>query len=184
MPHQAGRIVTTDSRPWLCTVGGPAHFDHARAYRSRGAAPLRSNGSPGLRWHCIRRTHRWSRRPTSRFHVDATAAARRRGADCCANSAFSCRLRLLRRTSCLADGQSLREFGIDVWVIHTPGHTAGSVTIAFDDGTCFVGDAILNLLRGPRSRSCGKMLTPRGASACRIRALRPRVLYMWARARL
>lgn len=47
----------------------------------------------------------------------------------------------------LDDGQSLREFGIGARVVHTPGHTAGSVSFLFDDGTLFLGDSILRLAR-------------------------------------
>ncbi|MEW5719935.1 MAG: MBL fold metallo-hydrolase, partial [Chloroflexota bacterium] len=46
----------------------------------------------------------------------------------------------------LDDGQSLREFGLDARVAHTPGHTAGSISVLCDDGALFVGDAILNML--------------------------------------
>jgi hydroxyacylglutathione hydrolase len=76
----------------------------------------------------------------------------------------------------LDDGQSLREFGFDARVVHTPGHTLGSVSVLCDDGTCFAGDAILNLIRvsfplyweNPRATH---------ASARRIQSLQPRVCY-------
>lgn len=47
----------------------------------------------------------------------------------------------------LDDEQSLREFGIAARVVHTPGHTAGSASFLFDDGTLFLGDSILRLVR-------------------------------------
>ena len=76
----------------------------------------------------------------------------------------------------LADQQSLREFGFDARIIHTPGHTAGSISIAFDDGAVFVGDAILNLLRVSFPLYWEDPVSAR-ASACKIRALAPRVIY-------
>jgi hydroxyacylglutathione hydrolase len=76
----------------------------------------------------------------------------------------------------LEDGQSLRDFGIDARVVHTPGHTAGSVSLAFDDGAVFVGDAILNLLHVSFPLFWEDAVAAR-ESACRIRALQPRVCY-------
>ncbi len=76
----------------------------------------------------------------------------------------------------LDDGQSLREFGLDARVVHTPGHTAGSVTIACDDGTAFVGDAILNLVRISFPLYWDDPATAFD-SAHKIRALDSRVLY-------
>jgi len=76
----------------------------------------------------------------------------------------------------LDDGQSLREFGLDARVVHTPGHTAGSATIACDDGTAFVGDAILNLVRVSFPLYWDDPATAFD-SAHKIRALNSRVLY-------
>ncbi len=76
----------------------------------------------------------------------------------------------------LEDGQALREFGLDVRVMHTPGHTAGSVSFVMDDGAVFVGDAILNLVRVSFPLFWEDASTAR-ASACKIRALAPRVCY-------
>jgi glyoxylase-like metal-dependent hydrolase (beta-lactamase superfamily II) len=76
----------------------------------------------------------------------------------------------------LADGQSLLEYGIDARVIHTPGHTRGSVSFQFADGAVFVGDAILNLIRVsfPLVWEDGSAA---GESACKIRSLDPRRIY-------
>lgn len=76
----------------------------------------------------------------------------------------------------LEDGQSLREFGMDARVIHTPGHTAGSISLAFDDGAIFVGDAILNLLRVSFPLYWEDPASAR-ESACKIRSLEPRIIY-------
>jgi glyoxylase-like metal-dependent hydrolase (beta-lactamase superfamily II) len=76
----------------------------------------------------------------------------------------------------LDDGQSLREFGFDARVIHTPGHTAGSVSVLWDDGTLFVGDAILNLVHVAFPLFWEDAAQAR-ASALKIRSLAPRLCY-------
>jgi hydroxyacylglutathione hydrolase len=40
------------------------------------------------------------------------------------------------------DGNVLESFGIPATCIHTPGHTPGSSSLLFDDGSVFVGDLI------------------------------------------
>ena len=76
----------------------------------------------------------------------------------------------------LDDGMSLRDFGIDAHVVYTPGHTLGSVSIAFEDGTVFVGDALLNLIHVSfplwwQDPDCAR------ESACKIQSLEPRFCY-------
>ena len=44
----------------------------------------------------------------------------------------------------LKDGQELSEYGLSARVIHTPGHTKGSIAILTDDGRLFIGDTISN----------------------------------------
>lgn len=44
----------------------------------------------------------------------------------------------------LKDGDSLRQYGIDAKIIALPGHTQGSIGIAFYDNL-FVGDALMNM---------------------------------------
>lgn len=43
----------------------------------------------------------------------------------------------------LTDGMSLEEFGLRGQVIHTPGHTKGSISILLEDGSAFVGDLVM-----------------------------------------
>jgi glyoxylase-like metal-dependent hydrolase (beta-lactamase superfamily II) len=76
----------------------------------------------------------------------------------------------------LDDGMSLHDFGIDARVVHTPGHTPGSVSIAFEDGTVFVGDALLNLLHVSFPLWWQDPVRAR-ESACRIKSLDPRICY-------
>ncbi len=76
----------------------------------------------------------------------------------------------------LEEGQTLGDFGVEGYVIHTPGHTAGSVTLALEDGVTVIGDALINQFKVGypmywEDPASGK------ASAQKIAALRPRILY-------
>jgi glyoxylase-like metal-dependent hydrolase (beta-lactamase superfamily II) len=42
----------------------------------------------------------------------------------------------------LADGLSLAPYGIDATILHTPGHTAGSISLLLPSGEAIVGDLI------------------------------------------
>jgi len=44
------------------------------------------------------------------------------------------------------DTQVLRDLGFDARVIHTPGHTADSISVVTPDGKAFCGDAVMNFL--------------------------------------
>jgi glyoxylase-like metal-dependent hydrolase (beta-lactamase superfamily II) len=44
------------------------------------------------------------------------------------------------------EGLSLKEYGVPGRIIHTPGHTKGSVSILLDSGEAIVGDMAMNML--------------------------------------
>jgi hydroxyacylglutathione hydrolase len=44
----------------------------------------------------------------------------------------------------LEDGQVISGYGLTAKIIHTPGHTKGSIAILTDDGLLFVGDTLSN----------------------------------------
>jgi glyoxylase-like metal-dependent hydrolase (beta-lactamase superfamily II) len=44
------------------------------------------------------------------------------------------------------EGLSLKEYGVPGRIIHTPGHTDGSVSVLLDSGEAFVGDLAVNTL--------------------------------------
>ena len=46
-------------------------------------------------------------------------------------------------TTLLSDGDTLAEFGRAVRVVHTSGHTAGSISLLFDNGDAIVGDVMM-----------------------------------------
>lgn len=51
----------------------------------------------------------------------------------------------------LSGGESLEEFGVDGSILHTPGHTDGSVSVMLDEGPAFVGDLIRGKLLSKRT---------------------------------
>ena len=174
MPHQAGRIVKEiralgyvprDVRLILITHG---HIDHAGS----AAALKRLTGAP-IAMHAadipLVATPNLKIPPGRTDMIDSVGQF-------IAKFGFVMPLETFQPDICLEDGQSLRGFGVDARVIHTPGHTNGSVAFAFDGGAVFVGDAILNLVRV----SFPLVWEDRDAardSARRIRALNPRAIY-------
>ena len=43
----------------------------------------------------------------------------------------------------IEEGYSLQEFGISARVVHTPGHTPGSISLLFEDGRAIAGDLMM-----------------------------------------
>lgn len=76
----------------------------------------------------------------------------------------------------LEDAQSLDDFGIEGRIIYTPGHSAGSITLALRDNILFIGDALINQFKlgYPMYWESGDQCK---SSARKIQSLRPRVLY-------
>ncbi|WP_053001268.1 MBL fold metallo-hydrolase [Kosmotoga pacifica] len=44
------------------------------------------------------------------------------------------------------ESEILRDFGIEGKILHTPGHTKGSISVLLDDGSAIVGDIAMNFL--------------------------------------
>jgi glyoxylase-like metal-dependent hydrolase (beta-lactamase superfamily II) len=74
------------------------------------------------------------------------------------------------------EGQTLGDFGLKGYMVHTPGHTRGSMTLVLEEGITFVGDALINLFKvgfpmywedPAQGRESGR----------RIQGLKPRVIY-------
>jgi hydroxyacylglutathione hydrolase len=76
----------------------------------------------------------------------------------------------------LEEGQTLNDFGIEGYVIHTPGHTSGSVTLALEEGVTFIGDALINMFRVGYPMYWENPEQGR-ASGLKIQKLEPRVIY-------
>lgn len=76
----------------------------------------------------------------------------------------------------LQEGDTLREFGLDARVIHTPGHTRGSLSLWLENRDMLIGDALINQVRVGMPMY-GEEIAMAYASLRKIRALCPRVLY-------
>lgn len=76
----------------------------------------------------------------------------------------------------LSEGDSLREFGLDAYVLQLPGHTAGSIGLDVEGRQLFVGDAMMNLLR-PEAPCLFADRTEAEKSVEKIRSLGRRTLY-------
>ena len=44
------------------------------------------------------------------------------------------------------DADTLKQIGIEGEILHTPGHSADSISVLLSDGNAFVGDAAMNFL--------------------------------------
>ncbi|MFZ1396730.1 MAG: MBL fold metallo-hydrolase [Candidatus Promineifilaceae bacterium] len=85
----------------------------------------------------------------------------------------------------LVGGMSLRPYGIDAQVWHTPGHTAGSISLIFTDGQAIIGDLLMggymggNLLpQTPNFHYFAESLPQVRRSLARILAANPRTLFV------
>ena len=76
----------------------------------------------------------------------------------------------------LEEGQTLGDFGVEGYVVHTPGHTRGSVTLALEDGVTLIGDALINMIKVGYPMSWEEPEQARESGA-KIQGLKSRVLY-------
>jgi len=78
------------------------------------------------------------------------------------------------------DDIDLRDFGVNGKVIHTPGHTAGSVSIVLSDGTAIIGDLMMGGIlrkRTPHLPLFANDLGQLGQSIEKIIQLSPNVIH-------
>lgn len=76
----------------------------------------------------------------------------------------------------LEEGQTLTDFGIEGYVVHTPGHTQGSVTLAMEEGITLIGDALINMFRVGYPMYWENPEQGR-ESGLKIQKLKPRMIY-------
>ncbi|MGB8648585.1 MAG: MBL fold metallo-hydrolase [Anaerolineae bacterium] len=76
----------------------------------------------------------------------------------------------------LEEGQTLGDFGVEGYLLHTPGHTRGSVSLALEDGVTLIGDALINMIRVgyPLYWEEPEMARESGP---KIQGVKPRILY-------
>jgi len=67
-------------------------------------------------------------------------------------------------------------------VVHTPGHTPGSVSVLLDSGEAIVGDLVMGQMMGmlhkPGPPIVAWDLERNRESVCKLQALSPRVVYV------
>ncbi len=76
----------------------------------------------------------------------------------------------------LEDNQSLKEYGLDATVIHTPGHSAGSTSILTAEGDLFCGD-LFNNDKKPMKATLVQDAGLLDMSVMKIRALETSTVY-------
>jgi glyoxylase-like metal-dependent hydrolase (beta-lactamase superfamily II) len=77
----------------------------------------------------------------------------------------------------LEDGDDLAPYGLAATVLHTPGHTPGSITILTADGLAFAGDLISTTLRVHPQRLYADDWSQIGPSVRRVQARDPAWVY-------
>jgi hydroxyacylglutathione hydrolase len=77
----------------------------------------------------------------------------------------------------LEDGDSLEEYGINAYVMHTPGHTPGSTTLIVNDSLAFVGDLLATGPKVHAQRSFAQDWLEVARSLNRLRLAEPELIY-------
>ena len=115
----------------LCTHGHNDHIGAAASVSAATGAPVWLHPADTMLWEMV-------------FPADATAAAVETAASAATN----------RRPNALEDGQLIAVAGITLEVLHTPGHSPGSVCFSAPElGTVFSGDTLFHGGPGATGRS-------------------------------
>lgn len=77
----------------------------------------------------------------------------------------------------LHDGERLDTLGLRATVVHTPGHTPGSISIMLDNGTAFVSDLVVSRPRDDAQCYYATSWTKLAVSLRRVQKLEPRLVY-------
>jgi len=76
----------------------------------------------------------------------------------------------------LEDGQDLSGYGLDARVLHTPGHTPGSIAVLTGDRQLFAGDTVDNRTRPARAASIEDEQALQ-ASLVKLKQTMPKIVY-------
>lgn len=76
----------------------------------------------------------------------------------------------------LNEGDSLMEYGFDVKVLHTPGHTLGSIAVITKDGELISGDTFANIDKPATAPNASDFLSLH-TSADRLKAMNIKMVY-------
>ena len=77
----------------------------------------------------------------------------------------------------LEDGDSLEAYGINAYMLHTPGHTPGSSSLIVNDELAFVGDLLASNGEVHAQRSFASDWLEVACSLFRLREANPDVIY-------
>ena len=77
----------------------------------------------------------------------------------------------------LEDGDRLDDYGIDAFVMHTPGHTPGSASLILEDRVAFVGDLIAVRQRGQAQSSFADNWAVLANSLARLQQYGPELVF-------
>jgi glyoxylase-like metal-dependent hydrolase (beta-lactamase superfamily II) len=77
----------------------------------------------------------------------------------------------------LEDGDSLEEYGINAYVMHTPGHTPGSTTLIVNDTMAFAGDLVASGRKVHAQRSYAQDWLEVAQSLVRLAKAGPEIIY-------
>jgi hydroxyacylglutathione hydrolase len=77
----------------------------------------------------------------------------------------------------LKDGDSLRDYGLDAYVLHTPGHTMGSTSLIVEDRFAFVGDLLSTSGKPHAQRLFAQDWSVIEDSIDRVKSVRPEWIY-------
>jgi hydroxyacylglutathione hydrolase len=77
----------------------------------------------------------------------------------------------------LKDGDSLKDYGLDAYVLHTPGHTMGSTSLLVEDRYAFVGDLLSTSGKPHAQRLFAQDWSVIGDSLDRLKSKQPEWIY-------
>ena len=77
----------------------------------------------------------------------------------------------------LGDGSTLEQYGLDAYILHTPGHTPGHTCVILEGGIAFAGDLISSLPRPGLQRLLATNWSQLNESLAKLKSARPAWIY-------
>ncbi len=181
MPGQAGRILEELAkhgfkpdmlRLILITHGHTDHFGSARDLRARTGAPVAVHAADSVALRRGVNPPEWNTPAAGLLKALAGLLPSRTST----NEAIA-----LEPDIVFEEEWRLDAYGVAAQVLHTPGHTPGSITVHFDTGEMIVGDLVRGHLLQPRRPAppfVALDLDQNWQSLARLMALGPREIHV------